>query len=265
MQASLAAAANSSRPQRRVPRVWWCLLCCLLSMPVWALDPDKPFRQYIHDRWSIEDGLPQLSVLAITQDATGYLWLTTQNGVARFDGVRFRVYNVENTPALRANIIDKVHQGSDGSLWFGSSRGLTRYQDGQWTGIELQPGRDVAVAALANDIDGQLLAGTDRGLYRIDAAGVQVLGLRDRPVAAIARNGSTVYAASNREVHEINGENARAHPLPGGDNAPTVTALWAAPEGLYAGTRRGIFQLDDTRWVVPDWAVPLAQHRIEAL
>ena len=86
MQASLAAAANSSRPQRRVPRVWWCLLCCLLSLPVWALDPDKPFRQYIHDRWSIEDGLPQLSVLAITQDATGYLWLTTQNGVARFDG-----------------------------------------------------------------------------------------------------------------------------------------------------------------------------------
>ena len=265
MQASLAAAATSCHPQRIAPRVWWCLLCCLLSLPVWALDPDKPFRQYIHDRWSIEDGLPQLSVLAITQDATGYLWLTTQNGVARFDGVRFRVYNVENTPALRANIIDKVHQGSDGSLWFGSSRGLTRYQDGQWTGIELQPGRDVAVAALANDIDGQLLAGTDRGLYRIDAAGVQVLGLRDRPVAAIARNGSTVYAASNREVHEINGENARAHPLPGGDNAPTVTALWAAPEGLYAGTRRGIFQLDDTRWVVPDWAVPLAQHRIEAL
>lgn len=262
VQADAAATSPRSAPlQRLLLALAWLLAACGAH----ALDPDKAFRNYVHDRWSIEDGLPQLSVLSITQDATGYLWLTTQNGVARFDGVRFRVYNVENTPALRANIIDKVHPGSDGSLWFGSSRGLTRLQDGNWAGIELAPGRDVAVSALANDIDGNLLVGTDVGLFRIDGAGASLVGLRDQPVSALARNGSTIYAASNGVVHEIRGTAVRAHALPGADAAPAATALWTAPEGLYAGTRRGLFRLDRDRWMVPDWAGELAQRRIETL
>ncbi|GMU43858.1 MAG: hypothetical protein AMXMBFR25_18440 [Lysobacterales bacterium] len=230
-----------------------------------ALDPDKAFRHYVHDRWTIEDGLPQLSVLAIAQDATGYLWLTTQNGVARFDGVRFRIYNVENTPALRANIIDKVHLGSDGSLWFASSRGLTRMREGVWTGIELAPDRDVVVSAFANDIDGRLLVGTDDGLYRVDDAGAMRIALAGTAIMALARSGSAVYAASNGAVHELRGETVRVHRLPGADAAPTATSLWAAPEGLYAGTRRGLYRLVDGRWETPDWARAIDQSRIESL
>lgn len=258
--------AASQRPHPPALQHWLLALVWLLaSTSTAALDPDKAFRHYVHDRWTIEDGLPQLSVLAIAQDATGYLWLTTQNGVARFDGVRFRVYNVENTPALRANIIDKVHPGSDGSLWFGSSRGLTRLRDGAWTGIELARGRDVVVSALANDIDGKLLVGTDDGLYRIDGAQAVQVGLAGTPVSALARNGSAVFAASNGAVHEIHGEHIRTHRLPGADAAPAATALWAAPDGLYAGTRRGLYRLVEDRWETPDWAQPLAQFRIEAL
>ena len=167
MQAAASPSASRMPPALR----WLCGLALLLqALSAYALDPDKPFRHYVFDRWSIEDGLPQLSVLAITQDATGYLWLTTQNGVARFDGVRFRVFNVENTPALRANVIDRTLLGRDGSLWFGSARGLTRLRDGLWTAIELLPGRDVIVSALLNGSDDELLVGTDQGLLRVDDA-----------------------------------------------------------------------------------------------
>ena len=65
----------------------WLLL---MAPPATALDPHKPFRDYVTDNWGVEQGLPQISVLAITQDEAGYYWFGTQAGLARFDGVNFR-------------------------------------------------------------------------------------------------------------------------------------------------------------------------------
>lgn len=249
---------------------WWqrvvvALLLLLPAVCAWSLDPDKAFRHYVVDQWGIEDGLPQLSVLSITQDTTGYLWLTTQNGVARFDGVRFRVFNVENTPALRANIIDKTHLGTDGSLWFGSNRGLTRYLNGEWSGIDLRPGHDVAVGALLNDIDGRVLVGTESGMFRIDDGKAELLALDGQAIHSLARIGSTVYAGGNGEVHELKAGKWRSMAIPGDSEAPAVMALLSTPEGLLAGTRRGLFQRDGESWLIPPWAEELAKHRIEAL
>lgn len=263
-----------STPATRAPllakgnQIWpWLggLILMLHALLAPALDPDKPFRHYVLDRWGIEEGLPQLSVLSITQDATGYLWLTTQNGVARFDGVRFRVFNVENTPALRANIIDETLLGSDGSLWFGSTRGLTRYHNSLWTAIDLVAGRDVVVSALANDGSGGVLVGTDQGLFRVDEQGVQPLTEDTAAIHALARIGKVIYAGTHAAVHEIRGSDLRVHALPQGTDAPAVSALLASADGLYVGTRRGLQRLVDGRWDMPDWARPLSQHRIEAL
>ena len=230
-----------------------------------ALDPDKAFRHYVADRWGIEQGLPQLSVLSITQDTTGYLWVTTQNGVARFDGVRFRVFNIENTPALSANIIERVHLGNDGGIWFGSSRGLTLHKDGIWSKIDLIPAQDVAVHALLNGPDSSLLVGTDHGLFERSGSGTLKLHLAGQPVRSLARAGKTLYAGSNGVIYELRSASERALALPGGADAPAVMSLLAAPDGLYAGTRRGIYRWVEGRFETPGWAQPLAQHRIEGL
>src|SRR2546423_2472960 len=65
-----------------------------------ALDPEKAFEHYVINSWSIQDGLPQISALALTQDRTGYVWIGTQSGLARFDGVRFVTYTPEVEPTL---------------------------------------------------------------------------------------------------------------------------------------------------------------------
>lgn len=239
--------------------------CALYGASASALDPDKAFRHYVADRWGIEQGLPQLSVLSITQDTTGYLWVTTQNGVARFDGVRFRVFNIENTPALSANIIDRVHPGADGSLWFGSSRGLARYITGKWSRIELADGRDVAVHALHTGADDGLLVGTDRGLYARAPDGKMTVLLADEPVRSLARMGRSIFAGSNGKLFELREDSRRELAVPGAADAPAVMSLLAAPDALYVGTRRGLYRLVDERFEVPEWARPLAQHRIEAL
>ena len=69
-----------------------------------ALDTDKPFDDYVVDSWDVKQGLPQISVLAVTQDADGYLWFGTQAGLARFDGVRFQRYNPRDTLGVSSNI-----------------------------------------------------------------------------------------------------------------------------------------------------------------
>src|SRR6185295_2656385 len=95
-----------------------------------ALDPLKRISQYGHDWWEIEQGLPQSTVHAIAQTRDGYLWVGTQEGLARFDGLRFTVFDKRNTPEISHDFIRALLEGRDGSLWIGTmGGGLGRFKD----------------------------------------------------------------------------------------------------------------------------------------
>jgi ligand-binding sensor domain-containing protein len=77
----------------------------------------------------VEQGLPQNKVTAIVQTHDGYLWVGTYNGLARFDGVRFTVFDDSNTPELRSSRITSLFEAADDALWIGTeSGGVTRYE-----------------------------------------------------------------------------------------------------------------------------------------
>lgn len=61
----------------------------------------KPITQYVQEIWQAKEGLPQNSVQTIVQTRDGYVWLGTQDGLARFDGVHFTVFNKENTLQIK--------------------------------------------------------------------------------------------------------------------------------------------------------------------
>ena len=67
-----------------------------------------------------EDGLPQNSVISMVQTRDGYLWLGTVNGLARFDGIRFTVFDEENTPGLSSSPVVSLFEDSRGNLWIGT-------------------------------------------------------------------------------------------------------------------------------------------------
>ncbi len=73
--------------------------------------------------WETEHGLPQSSVLALAQTPDGYLWLGTLNGLARFDGLRFEVFDPGNTPALEDSRVVQLFVALDGALWIGTQPG----------------------------------------------------------------------------------------------------------------------------------------------
>ncbi len=134
----------------------------------WALDPDKAFHQYRLSSWSTEQGLPQDSVAAVLQTSDGYLWLATFDGLARFDGSRFTVFNRSSTPALPNNNILALAEGPDGAVWIGTDGGgVTRLEGGTTTTYTTDDGLvGNRVEALLVDRRGILWIGTRQGLSR---------------------------------------------------------------------------------------------------
>src|SRR5437867_1239533 len=95
------------------------LILCILFVrvaEVFAFD----LHDTVLDSWSTENGLPQNSVYAIMQTRDGYLWLATQEGLVRYDGVRFTLFNRRNVPALKQNDITTLLEASDRTIWLGT-------------------------------------------------------------------------------------------------------------------------------------------------
>src|SRR6202012_4718579 len=100
------------------------------ARPLQALDPAQPLRQYGQQLWQTENGLPQNSVHSILQTSDGYLWLATDGGLVRFDGIDFTLFDRRNTPQLRSNLIGALAQTPDGTLWAATADGLVRRSQG---------------------------------------------------------------------------------------------------------------------------------------
>jgi signal transduction histidine kinase/ligand-binding sensor domain-containing protein len=103
---------------------------------------------YSFDIWQTEDGLPYNSVTAVVQTRDGYLWLGTYNGLVRFDGIRFMVFDPGNTPEMNSGRVTSLFEDRDERLWIGHETGeLTSYYRGRFTHVALGgawPGGEVA-------------------------------------------------------------------------------------------------------------------------
>ncbi len=100
--------------------------------PALALDPSKQLSQYGHRSWTQQQGLPQDSVRAIAQAPDGALWIGTDEGLARFDGVDFTVYR-QSADGLPNSFITALIAARDGSIWIGTLSGVSRLADGRFT------------------------------------------------------------------------------------------------------------------------------------
>ncbi len=132
-----------------------------------ALDPDKSITQYGVRKWNTESGLPSNSVYAIRQTQEGYLWIGTQDGLVRFDGINFELYTTKNIPQLKGNVIRALYQDRNGTLWIGTdSGGLTRYKEGEFTTYPITKYKALyRIRAIDEDRWGNLWIGTfTRGL-----------------------------------------------------------------------------------------------------
>ena len=138
-------------------------------------DPRKAITQYTHEVWQTENGLPQSSVNTIKQTNDGFLWLGTQEGLVRFDGVQFTVFDKNNTPQIKHNHIVSMTIDKKGTLWIATlSEGLITYRNGVFKVVSNVPQLNgTQLRHLYTDYHGSIWVSTrDSGLVKIDSATV---------------------------------------------------------------------------------------------
>ncbi len=111
--------------------VWVLLL--VFTHSALALDPQRSLDHFGHQAWRTDSGLPQNTVHSILQTRDGYLWLGTDGGLVRFDGIDFVTFDAENTPQLKSDTVYDLLQDESGGLWISTAAGLVRYRGGAFT------------------------------------------------------------------------------------------------------------------------------------
>ena len=264
------------------------ILLCWLVLAGAAAARSAPLptaSEYVVTTWQMDEGLPQNTVTAVTQTRDGYLWLGTQNGLVRFDGVRFTLFDSRNVPALANSRVVKLQEDRAGSLWIGTEEaGLVCFRDGEFTAYH-PPNRGTTPSyarAMCYDAGGALwLASCESQLIRFDGAAFAVMSdgwpLRGPEASALTTDAAGgVWVGTARElatwrngrfetvrddeqepgfgVHYLAAARAGGCWVAAGDRLRRfLKAGWVEDRGAFARTNRPIYDLfEDTRsqlWV----------------
>ena len=219
-----------------------------------SLDPNKAITQYIHKSWQTDAGLPQNLVTAIAQTPNGYLWLGTEGGLVRFDGLKFTIFGKRDIPGLNTTLVTALMADRQGSLWIGTgSGGLFRLRDRIFESIEktcVLPGN--GITALYEDSRGDIWIGTDGGGVIRDHAGTCQNLRREDGLASnsifgiVADQKGFVWIATQKGLSGFTAGKFQTIPHQGELSALSIRALCLDKFGaLWIGTRsRGLFRLD---------------------
>ena len=198
---------------------------------------DQPVFPYATRTWQTEDGLPHNVVQAVAQTPDGYIWVGTQKGLARFDGLHFTTFDARNTPDMASSSIQSLYVDHAGVLWVGTGAGLLRLKEGVFS---REPGgRSFAgesINVISESRDNSLWIGTANGLNRYQAGKLSHYarsdGLLSEDIRTVFEDvQSNIWVGTAGGLNQLSGTNLTA---------------FGRMNGLPEGSIRGITQ--DKRW-----------------
>jgi ligand-binding sensor domain-containing protein/signal transduction histidine kinase len=224
-----------------------------------ALDPNRSLNQFGHQVWLTENGLPQNTVQAIIQTRDGYLWIGTQEGLARFDGLNFTVFDKKSTPAFKSNDIRFLQEDRQGRLWISTSYGLVCLHNGQFTSFTESEGLpDNSVGPVVEDTNGNVWIGTAGGLARFENGNFKTFttdqGLARNVIQVLyARANGTIVVDASAGLQIFNGNQFTPLNVPSGMLPANITSIAETSSGsLWLGTLDGLVQLDSGHTLLPN-------------
>ena len=169
-------------------------------------------RNYVITVWPGEKGLPQNTITGIAQTLDGYLWITTLDGVARFDGVNFKIFKAGDTPTLGSGRVRFLSTGPHGKLWLATQEGgVIKLENGRFIPLPLPatPAPRFAVIQVAEDNYHTLWLSAEDGNVNALAAGryravfTNLSGTDKAGFHVSADAGGRLWASSDSGLYKI--------------------------------------------------------------
>ena len=232
--------------------VWRWFLVAVLVVCVQSahcLDPHRSLNQYGRQMWQTDNGLPQNTVRAVVQTFDGYIWLGTDDGLVRFNGNEFTVFNTENTPQLGSNSIQTLVVDHQNRLWVVTTGGLTLYSGRIFQKVETGL-PTTAVWFVHEDNKGRVWVATSGGLCLMGdsthephcepVVATQGLSVTREDKFAEAPDGSIWLADGDATVSLLGDHLERGSMLKTADGAEILVQRFDHAGRLLVGTHSGL-------------------------
>jgi ligand-binding sensor domain-containing protein/signal transduction histidine kinase len=253
-------------PDGRLTKHWLlkCVLRVLALLSIAAAtragDTQRLLSQYLHEHWGSEKGFPAGSITAISQTDDGYLWIGTDQGLLRFDGVSFRGFAQAIPTTFAIGPVRSMAADVEGNLWIVlQSTKILRYRDGKFElgGAEAEFG----ITSVGKRIDGTaVFSSLAFGPLAYRAGKFDVLSV------AASENPAVSYSTGNGDSlssHLSWATGVTAHHF-AEPNSAVVTMAESSDGKLWLGTQdKGLFYLQGGKIATP--AGGFAQRKINCL
>jgi len=231
----------------------------VLSFLIRSLSADQNGSEIHHDyfvvrNYTTENGLPLNAAETVFEDSSGFIWIGTQGGLARFDGKDFRIFNTKNTPELKNDSIKSISEDSAGRLIVGTISGLVVMENGEFKRFGAEEGLgNEAILSIERSGDNKIWLGTMKGLYIFENEKFQrVLDdteLADKMIIRIfkSRDGTIFVSAARSGVFKITENSAQKIAIEDDVQNYTADSITETPEGVILASLRhsGIYEMKD--------------------
>lgn len=222
----------------------------------WAEEPDKAMSQYVRDWWGTERGFPGGPVYAITQTTDGYLWIGTEKGLVRFDGLNFRLFNQTNTPSFPSGPVLGLVGDREGSLWIRMRNpSMLRYRGGKFENVmaDLEQA-EAGITAMCRGQNGEVyFSALVNGTLRYsEGRFTRIASTEGRPnflVLSMAETPLGDLWLGTRDSGLFNIKEGRIIQVTNGLPDLKINSLLAVgDQGLWAGTDNGVVRWNGTEF-----------------
>lgn len=241
---------------------------------VLGLDPGRAVTQYMIDAWNSESGLPTNSIVALLQTGDGYLWLGTEEGLLRFDGVAFTTFDENNTPEITNNFINWLFEDSRKNLWIGvRDGGLVRYNNGAFKHYSREDG-------LLHDVVNCVMEAPGGALW-IGTQGGGIFKFQDNKFTAFSKQNGlpcdivrTAYKDSKENLWfgttngliRLRDNQFSNYDIKKNTEENFIRALYEDSDGtLWIGTQKGLFQMRGEAIIPTTFNADFPNVRISAI
>lgn len=233
--------------------VFWTAVFALSLVRVSAAAGDQPVpNSYAISFYNVYAGLPSNGAPLCRQTRDGYIWVGTELGLSRFDGVRFVNYRVANTPELQSNLIRSIIEDKAGTFWIGTQGGLCRYRKGKFERIGLDGS---PIAGLIEDASGAIWIQTDnKGLWQYRdghlISHAEAPGMPNKPKNPVAiilylDSQKRLWLGPSDEIKHYDGQTARPAELGNPPFRSIFRVVETADRTFWFDTEKGLHRWRD--------------------